>query len=35
MITVLVGSLERVDGVDFAIARIEEVAEVAYGITRL
>jgi len=29
MITVLVGSDERVDGVHFAIARIEEVAEVA------
>lgn len=35
MITVLVGSVERVDGVDFAIARIEEVAEVACDITRL
>jgi putative hydrolase of the HAD superfamily len=29
MITVLVGSAEKVDGVDFAIARIEEAAEVA------
>ena len=29
MITVLVGSAEKVDGVDFAIARIEDVAEVA------
>ncbi len=28
MVTVLVGSTEQVDGVDFAIARIEEVGEV-------
>lgn len=31
MVTVLVGSAARVDGVDLAIAKIEEVAEVVHG----
>jgi len=35
MTTVWVGSVERVDGVDFSIARIEKVAEVAREVVRL
>jgi putative hydrolase of the HAD superfamily len=35
MVTVLVGSAERVDGVDWAIARIEGIAEVAHRLSRM